>query len=389
MQSYFDYGAAREFFNRFNVTLTTPTRAPLKTTYADFKTGKTVSGYIPPNATAQSTALKNYLKQVERYEDIFLPGFWNFPTQFPPELLLPFSDFAKKYDIEAAIPQMLTVGGLGIGDPKTSPTFLVMQTLGAPVVRSLLSGSLSFVPASHNNSELYSRIAGNLKDDILYFTVVVDAERSENGVKLTLKGEDGVLIHVHAKRLLITFAPTMQNMAPLRPDELETSIFSKWEYYKAYPGFVIHPSLPVNGSIINIPELAVPSNYLEIPGMPYIGRFSYVGNPGFRVIIGGNGTFNSMEAKKTVEKALLQMIEGGTLPSTEPAEKLKFTVLGDHGAMHLHVSPKELEDGFMPALYKLQGRNSTWYSGAAWSSQYTTVVWAFTDTVLPRLLEGL
>jgi hypothetical protein len=58
--------------------------------------------------------------------------------------------------------------------------------------------------------------------------------------------------------------------------------------------------------------------------------------------------------------------------------------------MHLRVSPEDLAGGFIGRKYALQGRSSTFYTGAAWSAQFTTILWEYNDKyVLPRLLASL
>lgn len=326
----------------------------------------------------------------EIYEDILLPGFWSFPSpdQVPEDLLLEFGDFAKKHGIEAAVPQIVTISGLGVGTPITTATLYVMQAFGAPMARALLTGS-SFVPTSHNNSELYTKIAHLLGDDVLYSSQVVQAERSSDGVSVIVRSSDDKETLIQAKRLLITFAPTLDNMKPFNLDNSETSTFSKWQYSNSYASIVSYPSLPVNGALVNTPVEAAPSNYLSTPDLPWLARFTYIGPPGFRALIGVNRSLTSTEAKSVVENNLETLIKAGTLPRSEGNTSLKWVAFSDHGAMHLRVGREELRQGFIQELYGLQGMRGTWYTGATWSAQFTSVVWAYTETILGKLVEGL
>ena len=388
--SYLDYGPSKDFFARFNVRTSPPTQISVNSTYVDFTSGKIVSDYVPPTAGARTAALTKYLELCELYEKILLPGFWDFPSsnQIPEDLLLDFGEFAKKHGIEAAVPQIVSVSGLGVGTPITSTTLYVMQAFGAPMARAILQGQ-SFVPASRNNSELYSHITQLLGRDVLYSSQVVEAERSVDGISVVISSTDRKLTFIQAKRLLISFEPTLENLKPFGLDVSESSVFSKWEYSNTYASIVSHPSLPQNGSLVNTPIAAAPSNYLTMPQLPYLDKFNYIGPPGFRALMGVNRTFNSFEAKSVVEHALETLIEAQTVPRPLENVSLKWVSFSDHGPMHLRVGKEELRKGFIQNLYELQGRNGTWYTGAAWSAQFTGVVWAFTETVLGKLLEGL
>jgi hypothetical protein len=37
----------------------------------------------------------------------------------------------------------------------------------------------------------------------------------------------------------------------------------------------------------------------------------------------------------------------------------------------------------------LQGYKSTWYTGSVWGAPYSSTLWAYTDTVLLKLLADL
>lgn len=55
--------------------------------------------------------------------------------------------------------------------------------------------------------------------------------------------------------------------------------------------------------------------------------------------------------------------------------------------MHLRASAEAITEGFIQDLYGLQGHRSTWYTGAGWSVQYTTILWAYNEVLFTKLLE--
>jgi len=55
--------------------------------------------------------------------------------------------------------------------------------------------------------------------------------------------------------------------------------------------------------------------------------------------------------------------------------------------LQLHVSAEAVKAGFYKDLYALQGQYGTYWTGNAWASDYSPLLWAFTETrVLPGLL---
>lgn len=102
---YTNYTGTTEYFARLGIPTKTPSFSSDMQYYADFTTGQTVD-YIPPNATDQFTALARYYNISSQYAPLFAPSYANWPedpTNIPEDLLLPFRDFALKYDIGPAM----------------------------------------------------------------------------------------------------------------------------------------------------------------------------------------------------------------------------------------------------------------------------------------------
>lgn len=57
-----------------------------------------------------------------------------------------------------------------------------------------------------------------------------------------------------------------------------------------------------------------------------------------------------------------------------------------HMPMLWRQSPEQLREGIVQDIYALQGRKSTWVYRGLWSEDCMGNVWAFTDSLLPRLL---
>jgi len=368
---------------RFNITTGTLPRVSLNRTYVDFETGKVVKDYIPPPTNDSSAALNKYTELARQYADYLAPGFWNFPEpgDIPEDLSMPFSDFVAKYKLEAMVPAIFEITVMGLGDPMPVPTMYVMQAFGAPI-----QGSGSFNPISGNNMELYQKIEKLLGADVRLNSIIGDSRRSDDGVELVvidLISQTATL--VKAKRLLIAFEPVSSNMNFLDTDDQEMAVFNKWEWTDVQCGIVKHSSLPVGVSLDNTPQAAAPRNYLELPKMPFVARYDWMGQDYFRILMVGDKAYNEWKSLNQMDSTVKRMLK----TDEERDEDVTLVAFMDHGPMHLHVGTEELKKGFIQDQYALQGLRSTWYTGAAWSMQFTTVLWEFNEVLLPKLLKGL
>ncbi|KAH7237959.1 hypothetical protein B0J15DRAFT_529394 [Fusarium solani] len=388
VEAFLDYGKAREFFARFNVSMNPSTQGPATTRYADFSTGRLVN-YTAPTAAEQFAAFEKYVELAEQYEDMMLPGLWDFPTAgyIPEDLLLSFGDFAKKHGIEAAVPTIWDVAAVGLGDVKTQPTFYVMQTFPAPLARVFIGKGQTLYAASHRNQEVYDRVSGLLGDDVLYSSVVVRAHRTSKGVKVVAQHKDGQLTEIRAKRLLIAIPPTVANLAPFNLDKHELGVLSKTKYSRAYAGGVVSSNLATNSKVLNT---APSGDWLDYPKISFLQWFrnSDSADGYSQVTMFGDQTLDSKGAKALVERSYKHLVRAGSLPEAS-GKDLRWLTFADHGAVHVRSSLEDLKAGFIQELYSLQGHLSTWYTGAAWSAQLHTPTWAFSDTVVPRLVATL
>ncbi|OHW98041.1 amine oxidase [Colletotrichum incanum] len=374
--SYTDYPGAREFFRRFQIPIQDPVRLPLSTTYVDFDNGRLVN-HSAPAYNATQAGLTRYLALCEEYEEFLLPSYANFPTSgvdIPEDLTL--------RSTEAAVPRIFQVTGLGMGNLGDQTTLYVMQAFGAPITRSLLGLVGSFVPVSLRNQDIYDAVAELLGDDVLYSSTAVNTARTDEGVDVLVKGADNTRTLIRAKRLIISFEPTLDNLNGIDLDEQETSVFDKWKWSTVYAGVVSHPSLRDGSAYTNID----PTNWLSLPRTPFVDAFSSLGAGNFRVLVSAEGNLDSCEAQKLVVKSFKLLSSAGT-NATLDNQRPNIKYWANHGEMHLHVDPSELKAGFITNLYALQGRRSTYFTGGAWTAQFSTILWEYNNQfVLPKLL---
>lgn len=101
-----------------NVSVTAKSQTSLATKYVDFTTGQALGNYTAPTSTEVLAALGRYHELCKQYEDLLLPGFFDFPLpgDIPEDLTLLFRDFVAKYNISAAVPRLFQLTGMGVGD---------------------------------------------------------------------------------------------------------------------------------------------------------------------------------------------------------------------------------------------------------------------------------
>lgn len=388
-----EYKDSFDFPERMNVSTSgSMAFTPNTNEYIDFTTGVPVEDYEAPTQDEMFAALQRYLDAIEPYEDMVLPGFFNFPEpeSIPEDLLMPFRDFVDKYDLEAAVPQIWDSTGQGIGDTMDVPTLWVIQASGIPMVKALLGSGAAAVPESGRLYDLFEAVAEFLDDDVMYSSTVVSADRhSEKGVTVRVKNEAGELTCIEAKRLLIAFQPTPENMAPFHPDATEKKVIDKIGYSTVFAGILQHPSLQISTAYSDRLPSTGPSNFTEFPVAAQVGRIDYLGGTEdlFQFTAVGTDEDTAESMQTLIAKSIDTMIEAGTIPSSNGS--LTFPAFANHGKMHPRVTADELRSGFIQEQLSLQGHLSTWYTGAAFSAGFSTVLWEYNKVLLPEVVEGL
>lgn len=119
VQAWTTYKNTTDFITkRMNMSVVAKSQTSLATKYVDFATGQALDNYTTPTSTEVLGALRKYHELCKQYEDLLLPGYFDFPLpgDIPKDLTLLFRDFVAKYNISAAVPRLFELTGLGVGD---------------------------------------------------------------------------------------------------------------------------------------------------------------------------------------------------------------------------------------------------------------------------------
>ncbi|KAJ5647328.1 FAD/NAD(P)-binding domain-containing protein [Penicillium lividum] len=377
VQVFHDQQFVKDFFDRLNVswTVALPSFTSSATPqYLDPKTAKPVNYTLP----AITTALQAYAQHLSQYPDVE-QGFF-LPDPVPEDLLLPFGDFIKKYPEIANASFTIANFGQGLGDHLKQPTLYVFKNFGTDIIRDIANGFL--VTTSQNNYEIYDHATQILGQDVLLnSTVVSTTKRDSNGVEFTVRTPTGYQ-KVKAKKLLITIPPTLDNLRPFNLNRHESTIFSKFMSTGYYTSLVNNTGLPPNFTSYS----ASPDTQQNIPKLPGVYLVTGTAIDGiFDIKYGSPSPLPDKDVQREILSYVTKLQDNGI------AEKVpgnpEFVAYKSHAPFELTVSRDDIEDGFYLDLYSLQGYLNTWYTGAAFHTQDSSMLWNFTSSyVLPGLL---
>ncbi|KAE8381624.1 hypothetical protein BDV26DRAFT_278626 [Aspergillus bertholletiae] len=313
--------------------------------YVDFRTGKKA-------ATVYRAAVEKF-----SYPE---GGLYNLPDPVPEERLQPFGDFVKKAGIQDAL-QVVKTFAHGAGDMLQAPLLRVLQLCGLPQIDSLLQGG--YITPKNGMYEINRRVLGILKSDVLYQTSVAETERSSGGIKIVVESANGTRKLIKASQLLVTFVPIMEYLQRFDLVTAESSLFQKLDWMNYYVTVVKDMGLPSAMAVVSADPESTPGN---LPLPPFQLELQ---------------TLTPQEVKNVVLSDIRRMSKAGTSPKDDP----DIVVFGGHTPTAVSVSNAEVRDGFYPKLYALQGVKNTFYTGLAFCSDYSSLLWVYTDTVIEMM----
>jgi beta-cyclopiazonate dehydrogenase len=381
--SYIDYGVegvfndqlSRDYFQRLGVDWKSLTLATLDSDYVNFKNGQKV---IPPaNILATTVAALLYRLSIQEYSYLE-EGVYNLPDPVPEELLRPFSEFVETHAIQGAL-QLIFMFAQNVGDILEAPLLYIIQNFGIPHVNALLEG---YITPTNGLYELYGKAADVIGADVLYQTTVTETTRSESGVSVVVQSADGSRKLIKAKKLLISFPPTLDNLKGFDLDETETSLFQKWMYKSYYVAILNNTGIPDNINVVNTDPDNQPGS---LPHVPFQWQLQDMGVPGYltsKLIADGN--FTAEDAKDLITADFRRMGAAGTYAIQDP----EFVAFGSHSPETLIVSNDDIRNGFYRQLYSLQGQRSTYYTGLTFCTDYSSLLWQYTDTVIQQMFSS-
>lgn len=378
---YVDYGVVvwhdldivRSYFARLNVSLTKAGAEevgnPGNTHYVDLTTGQEFLNY---SATDPSPGLTAYAIQLAKYP--FVEGGFDLPYPVPVDLLLPFGDFAKKYNLQSLIPLLWTFAQ-GLGDILAQPTLYIFKNFGYGVIRNIQIGFLT--SEQRDNSLLYEHAAVELGENVLLNSNILAVDRScPDEAKVLVQTPTGNTL-IKAGKLVFTIPPKLDNLRGWDLSGLERKLFGQFSNSGYYSAIVDNSGLPENVSILNVS----PEADYQLGRLPGIYKVTATTIPGlYNVKYGSVGALPDAQVREQIISDV-QKIKIAGKQSTTP----ELAIYSSHTPFELTVPPQAIADGFYKQLYGLQGKRHTYYTGAAFHTHDSSLLWQFTEKLLPNI----
>ncbi|KAF9693635.1 hypothetical protein EKO04_008562 [Ascochyta lentis] len=370
VQAFWNISVARDYFKLLDIATGPYQPLPNTRVFANFQTGNKVD-------TVQSTFnFTAYAAQLEKYP--YLLYSWDLPDPVPKDLLLPFGDFIKKYNLQDSAFDIY-YSAQGLSNFLNELTIHVLKLVDESFLGA--SSGASIVPAS-NNGEIFTKAAKKLGKDVLLSSTVVQTQRGRDSTSLVVTTPGGKKL-IQACKLLITIPPLLDIMKPFDIDSTESSLFSKWRYTDYYTMLVSSTGLPPNTQFSNANESQVTYNIPQLPAAYQVTATRVAGL--FYVWYGSPVRVTEAQVKADVSATIrrLRSISGNTTNSVELEPQ--FVEFRSHTPFKLVVSADEIRGGFYDRLEGLQGHRNTWWTGSAFMSHDSSVLWNFTSALLPRM----
>lgn len=359
--------------------------------YFDFNTGEALTNYSAPTQEDLTAAWLRYINATKPYEDLHIPGYFNFPngSDIPEELLMPFGEFVEKYDLAATLPSIFYISP-GLGTVVDQLTLTVLQAFPASNAEGNVGQRAGYAPASGRNQDVYDAAADILGDKVYYNTEAVSTVRSDDSVTMTVKNSvTGEQTVVSASKLLLAIPPHPSHFTTFDMDAKETDVLGKLSYSRLWATAVQSDSLASDFFAFNLPSSANDSSYLHYPALNFTSTYIPFGNTSNLVatVTAGDDKLDAEETLKLFNQDVAALSGTGVVPASE--KDVEVIHYSDHGLIHGRATAEDIKNGFFQDLNALQGYRSTWYTGNTFAAPVQTIIWAFNDQeIIPRILAA-
>jgi hypothetical protein len=371
-----DNALVRNYFGRFSQPLLTANFSGGVDHFVDFRSGQPVDAFDPSPAEVGGALFRYSQILASRYSFLEESGF-QLPASGPvlQELLQPFGQFVQSNGLEALVPTFFRFVQ-GFGPLLEATTLYVLKNMSLPVVGGSLNNS--FLLAPFGTSSLYGAATTELGEDALLGASIQNVDREgRSRVRVRLRTPSGNLT-ISAKRLLFTAPPLLSNLAGFDLDYCEFAVLSRFRSHAYWTGVMRLEGIPAGMSLVNTaPD--TPFNLAPLPGIYSIGPSAVPDL--YNVKYGSSHPLSDAAVKTAIATAVRRArLPGGVRPVFQG-----FTTFKSHTPYSLVASPALIRSGFYSDLQALQGRNDTFYAGAAFETHNSAAIWNFLENLVPTM----
>ncbi|MRI32721.1 hypothetical protein EOPP23_06935 [Endozoicomonas sp. OPT23] len=354
----------------------------LNTIYVDFSRGLVMENSKPSWSEWWSPG-GNYKSSLARFESLFSLGV-NLPEALLEDLLLNTGDYLENngLDVSFAIPLHHLNG---FGNIEQLPALYLLSNLSVAEIESINSKKC-LVPEGGMDA-IYKKIKNHLGEENFHTNTSL---KKSNRIQLSRNGGIGSRIDIEAikidkkvnfscKKLVVSIPPILSNLKWLALDEVERDLFAQFQSHDYWTVILKIFWLGADEELVNL-NMVSGVNAVKIPGIYKVQPTQFKNE--FSITFGAT---NGM-SRGSVEKQIRHDIESLNFGE----ERTSMTVVHhersvNHSPYGLTVSTEAIRNGFYSHLNHLQGRNSTYYVGAAIAGSHNTVdVWEHADSVINR-----
>ncbi|KAJ5378232.1 uncharacterized protein N7496_005641 [Penicillium cataractarum] len=373
VQAFWNSTTTWDYFELLGISGEAYSIAPLTNVFYDFSTGAPVTVQIANNFTAYAQQLDNYP---------YLANSWDLPNPLPEDLVLPFQNFVTKYNL-VNMAYTIYFYSQGLTNFLQQLTINVFKMFDSTLLSGLTGHDV--VPPNHNNKLIFEMALEKLgPSNVLLSSTIVAAQRPPNvpGVLLIAKTPNGDKL-IRVSKLLISIPPLLENMRSFDLNDMEKSIFSQWTYSSYYTMLVNNTGLPSGYRFMNANSSSATFNIPELPAPYQVTESRILGL--WYVWYGSPTPLTQDEVQEDVLK-VIKRLQQAILSNESPGPSPEFVEFRSHTPFKLEPSKENLENGFYNNLNGLQGERNTWYTGAAFISQASGILWNYTHSLLPEIV---
>ncbi|QSZ36847.1 hypothetical protein DSL72_006730 [Monilinia vaccinii-corymbosi] len=375
---FHDIDLVKQYAARLNVTLALNDRfnSTASTVYADFRTGIQNSTYST-SIDALTTGFERYAAQLQKYP--YVETGFDLPSPVPEDLLLCFGDFAIKYQLGNEFVAFLFSFAQGLGDFLSKPTLYVFKNVGMGVLENFNAGFLS-TPA-HDNSLIYKNAQGIIGEENVFLnSKIVAVNRSGHCAQVLISTPSGYKF-IDAKKLVFTIPPKIHNLAGWDLSASEKTLFSQFNSSGYYSGVFGNTGLPTGVSVMNVAD----NTPYGLPPLPAGYIISSTAIPKVFNLYFGSPTSLTDDDVRAAMLAELHKLRIANMTDSYP----KLLAYARHEPFELWVPAEAIAAGFYRELYGLQGQRNTFYTGAAFHTHDSSLLWEFTEALIPKITASL